>query len=164
MILVRTNHLYLRVGHHSMHLLAPNIKFSRASSCLARLSRISSISSRYSLLLSVAGIFVCHNWSFSISIHSQNLQDWNKWISRRGQRIYGTIWNLNKIKKLPLYHKVWVCIETLEVTPPGTVTTIPLPHVNCTRTVTHALRSLIPRWKEAPVRLPIRFIIASPTT
>jgi hypothetical protein len=36
MILVRTNHLYLRVGHHSMHLLAPNIKFSRASSCLAR--------------------------------------------------------------------------------------------------------------------------------
>jgi hypothetical protein len=164
MILVRTNHLYLRVGHHSMHLLAPNIKFSRASSCLAHLSRISSISSRYSLLLSVAGIFVCHNWSFSISIHSQNLQDWNKWISRRGQRIYGTVWNLNKNKKLPPYHKARVCIDTLKVTPPSPVSAISLPQVNCIRTMACALRPLIPRRKEVLIWPPIRFIIPSPIT
>jgi hypothetical protein len=62
------------------------ISSSILSSCLARLSRISSISSKYSLLLSIIGIFVYHSGDFSMSIHSQKVQGWNKWISWRGQR------------------------------------------------------------------------------
>jgi hypothetical protein len=69
----------------------------------------------------------------------------NKSISCRGQRIYETIWTLNKSYTLPQYHKVRIRIHTLEVTPPGPISAISLPHVNCTRTVTRALRSLMPR-------------------
>jgi hypothetical protein len=70
--------------------------------------------------------------------------------------------NLNKnTKKLPPYHKVRVRIGTLEVIPPGSVAAIPLSHVNCTRTVTRALRPLILRWKEAIIRPPIGFTIYS---
>jgi hypothetical protein len=74
--------------------------------------------------------------------------------------MYETVRNLKRTKKLPPYHKVRVRIGTLEVMPPNLVRVIPLPHVNCTWTVTRALRPLIPRWKEA--RPPIRFIIAPP--
>jgi hypothetical protein len=129
-----------------------------SSSCLARLSCISFISSRYFFLLSVAGIFIYHCGGFSMSIHSRYLYGWNKWISRRGQRIYRIVWNLNRRNKLPPYHKVWIRIGTLEVTPPDPVTVIPLPHIYCTRTMTRALRSLMPRWKEATVP-PICFTI-----
>jgi hypothetical protein len=62
-------------------------------------------------------------------------------------------------KKLPPYHKVQVRIGTLEVTPPGPVAVIPFSHVNYTRTMTRALRPLIPRWKEATFPPPIGFTI-----
>jgi hypothetical protein len=121
------------------------IPSSLPSICQAHLSRISSISCRYSLLLSVTDIFVCHSGDFSMSIHWRNVQGWNKSISCRGQRIYETIWTLNKSYTLPQYHKVQIRIHTLEVTPPGPISAISLPHVNCTWTVTRALRSLMPR-------------------
>jgi hypothetical protein len=64
-----------------------------------------------------------------------------------------------KTNKLPPYHKVRVHIDTLEVMPPSPVDAIPLPHVNYTRTMTRALRPLIPTWKEATVPHPIDFTI-----
>jgi hypothetical protein len=62
--------------------------------------------------------------------------------------------------KLLPYQKVRVRIGTLEVTPTDPVAAIPCPHVNCTRTMTRALRPVIPRWKEATIPPPIGFTIS----
>jgi hypothetical protein len=69
------------------------------------------------------------------------------------------MYEFKKTNKLPPYHKVWVRIGTLEVTPPSQIAVIPLPHVNCTWTATRALSPLIPKWKEATVPPPIGFTI-----
>jgi hypothetical protein len=62
--------------------------------------------------------------------------------------------NLYKSKKLS-YHKIWVKIDTLEVTPPCPVSVIKLSHINYTRMVALAFRVLIPLWKEETVCPPM---------
>jgi hypothetical protein len=82
------------------------ISCSLACRCLPHLQRISSIGSRYCLLLSVVGIWVYHSGGFSVSILSRILQGWNKWMSRRGQRQYGKYLKFEQKKQRSYHHTI----------------------------------------------------------